>query len=358
MIPKTEQIGLSNNYITKKNIMLQFLKKVKTILFIISLFPLLFACNNSSNNSENKDMDDNQKHEIVEVPDFKSDSAYLFIQEQLKFGPRVPESKAHQQCAEYLVGKLKGYSDTVYEQVGSVIPYTGKTMRIKNIIASFNPTNQQRIIICSHWDSRHVADMEKDEAKRNKPIPGANDGASGVGVIMEIARNLKLKTSNIGVDLILFDAEDYGQPDFLNLPEQDDTWCLGAQYWAKNPHLPNYTAYYGILLDMVGAPNATFYKEKFSMNYAPNIVEKVWQTAYNEGFSGYFINEEANAITDDHFYVNNIAKIPCIDIIQIDKTTPHNFGKYWHTQDDNINAIDKNTLKAVGQTLITLIYNE
>ena len=186
---------------------------------------------------------------------------------------------------------------------------------------------------------------------------GANDGASGVGVLLEVARQLHLNEPIIGVDIVLFDLEDWGTPEFYTAPQREDTWCLGSQYWSQQAVKSGYKAEFGILLDMVGAPNAQFYKEQISTYYASFAVEKVWNAAQSLGFGSYFINQSGGAVTDDHLYVNRVANIPCIDIIQYNPYSTTGFGDYWHTVDDTMKNIDKNTLYVVGQTLLQVIYN-
>lgn len=325
------------------------------ILPVIMLSLFAFSCgNNTKKNNNNNDKDT----VAVNVPEFNADSAYAYIQKQVDFGPRVPNTEAHRRCAAYLVTKLKSFTDTVIVQEARLKAYDGTLLNSKNIIASIDPDNNNRIFIAAHWDSRPYADNDPDKANHNKPILGANDGASGVGVIIELARMLSITKANIGIDFILFDSEDYGQPSSSTAAPVEDSWALGAQHWAKNPHRKGYFAKYGILLDMVGAKNAVFTKEGTSMEYAPDIMKKVWDTAIRIGYSEYFSNTQTGALTDDHLYVNMYAKIPTIDIIQRDSKTQSGFYEHWHTLKDDMSGIDKNTLKAVGQTVATVIYQE
>ena len=291
-----------------------------------------------------------------EVPTFNSDSAYYFVEKQVSFGPRVISSKGWENCAIWLENKFKTYTPNVLLQEAPITTYDGKNHTLKNIIASFSPEKNNRIALFAHWDSRHIADQ--DTQNQNMPILGANDGGSGVGVLLEVARQFSKKQPNLGVDIILFDAEDYGQPENSKFPIKKDSWCLGSQYWSKNPHKLNYFARYGILLDMVGAKNATFRHEQISSYFAPNILQKVWRKASQLGFGSYFVFEDAKQIIDDHYYVNTIIGIPTIDIIEYDPATEHNFNKHWHTHKDDMDNIEKNTLNAVGQTLLDVIYHE
>lgn len=294
----------------------------------------------------------------VEVPKFDADSAYTFVQKQVDFGPRVPNSEAHRKTAEYLEKKLKSYGAQVYIQAFTTKTYDNTTVNLKNIIASFNPGQQKRIVLAAHWDTRPFA--SKDPEKPDAPFDGADDGASGVGVLLEIARHLSANPTRAGVDIVLFDGEDWGE-------EMDGTgsstplaegleswWGLGSQYWSKNPHKPGYRGYYGILLDMVGAPDARFFREGTSMQYAPRIVDKVWQAAATLGYSDHFIPEDTHALTDDNYFVSARAQIPMIDIVQYE----HKFPPFHHTRKDNMSTIDKGTLDAVGSTVMYVVYQE
>ena len=290
------------------------------------------------------------------VPAFDADSAWVFVENQVKFGPRVPNSEAHVACGNYLTSELKRFGAQVYEQEATLIAYNGTQLKAKNIIGSYNPENSKRVLLFAHLDSRPYADHDKDPANQMKPIDGADDGASGVGVLLEMARQFSIKSPAIGIDIIFFDAEDYGTPEFVK-EYKENTWCLGAQFWAKNPHVKGYKADFGILLDMVGAKNASFFKEATSMRYAPQVVEEVWSTARDLGYGKFFINAEGGAITDDHQYVILGRNIPCIDIIYTDPESDNGFGPHWHTQNDTMDNIDRETLKAVGQTVLQVVYN-
>lgn len=297
------------------------------------------------------------------VPSFHRDSAYFFIQQQVAFGPRVPNTDPHKVCGDYLVNKLRSYGAQVIEQEFVEQAYDGTRLNLKNIIGSYNPKAKKRILLAAHWDTRPFADKDLDG--RYEPIDGANDGASGVGVLLEIARILNLNDKpKIGVDIIFFDGEDYGEhEDVDNTPLKNGLvqiwWCLGSQYWAENPHVPGYSAYYGILLDMVGNENATFYKEGGSMQFAPKVVKKVWNTARGLGYSNYFVNTNSPGIMDDHIFVNRDAKIPMINIVEYDPASAYYyFGDYHHTRKDNMSIINQQTLQAVGETVLYTIYNE
>ena len=321
------------------------------IILLIS-FLFLVACSSDSKKERSIKTDKSK----IEVPIFNADSAYYFIEKQVNFGPRFISSNGWKNCAIWLEKKLKTYTSNVIIQKAPITTYDKKKHTLNNIIAAFNPNKNNRISLFAHWDTRHVADH--DTKNTDKPILGANDGGSGVGVLIEIARQLSVKKTNIGVDIILFDAEDYGQPENSNFPIMEDSWCLGSQYWSKNPHKKNYFSRYGILLDMVGAKGATFTHEEISSYYAKNILQKVWRKAHQLGFGNYFLFENSKQIIDDHYYVNTIAAIPTIDIIEYDHSTKTNFNKHWHTHNDDMNNIDKKTLTAVGQTLLEVIYNE
>jgi len=291
----------------------------------------------------------------VVPPTFNGDSAYAYVKFQADLGPRVPGSKAHEKCVAWYKKQFEKFGAQVTIQSASVKTFDNKTWLLQNVIASVNPSAKDRVLLSAHYDSRPFSDKETDPKLQEKPCPGVNDGASGAGVLLEVARILQTKSPSIGIDIILFDLEDYGKPngDF----EDTETWCLGSQYWSKNPHKAGYTARFGILLDMVGAKGATFPKEGLSVFYAPDVVTKVWKAAAVSGVNGYFLDQESGEMTDDHAFINKIAQIPCIDILHYD-ISRNAFFPHHHKTTDDMSNIDKETLKAVGQTLLEVIYNE
>ena len=292
----------------------------------------------------------------VEVPALNADSMFLFVKQQVDFGPRIPGSKAHAACAEWLKNKLDSYLPGTIIQTGTATTFDKRKYTIKNIIASYNPDHKKRILLCAHWDTRPFADRDEGSNK-NKPYDGANDGGSGVGVLIEIARLLAQSKPDIGVDIILFDLEDYGQPEESTFPEMQDSWCLGSQFWARNLHKPGYYAQYGILLDMVGAKGAVFPREGTSMHYAPGIVDKVWKTASGLGYGSYFINSTSGMITDDHLYVNTLANIPCIVIVHYN-TMSSDFFEHHHRVSDNLDQIDPEVLRMTGHVVMQVVFDE
>ena len=305
----------------------------------------------------------NDKKNIV-VPQFSADSAYRFVAIQTEFGPRVPETEAHAQCGDWLVAKLSGYADTVIVQDFRTRLYDDRGIDGKNVIAVFNPEAKKRIVLCAHWDSRPFADHDPDEVYNRQPIDGANDGASGVGVLIECARQFKLQPldGRIGVDIVLFDLEDYGPHQDQTLEYYDENvnhWALGSQYWSKHPHVYGYKAYYGILLDMVGGSNPSFPKEYYSQGFAAWVHNKVWRKAFDLGYRSCFSNELGAMISDDHLPMNQLAGIPTIDIIDLQPNSSNGcFPEVWHTHNDNLEHINKTTLGMVGDVVLHVVYEE
>lgn len=339
------------------------MRRIQILLVLVAL--LLVSCREEGNRKKEvgskskveKRMTNDEKR-MTNPPPFNADSAYSYIEAQLSFGPRVPNTEAHDKCALWLEEKFNSFGADVLVQKAKVEAYDGSLLNMSNIIARFQPEKVNRLLLMAHWDTRPFADHDPDPDRQNHPIPGANDGASGVGVLLEIGRLLGETNTNIGIDIILFDVEDYGVPDHLDIEWNVDSWCLGSQYWSRNPHEKGYYARYGILLDMVGAKNAVFTQEEVSVYYAKTVLEKVWKKAREIGYSDYFSYEKTPQIVDDHRYVNEILGIPSIDIIQYDHGTESNFGSFWHTHNDDLQIIDKKTLKAVGEVVLNVIFAE
>ena len=301
----------------------------------------------------------NKQAAVIERPSFCSDSAYAYIERQMAFGPRVPNSAAHTQCAVWLIEQLRAFGAEVELQKGFMPDYRDNNQQIYNIIGHFNTpetASRPRILLGAHYDTRPWCDEEESYSERFYNVPGANDGASGVGVLLEVARQLGARDSLLTpVDIIFFDVEDMGTPRFYTGAEREDTWCLGSQLWATNysrQTLPiNYQ--YGIVLDMVGAPDATFPREMYSTNYAANYQQKIWRAAQQLGYGALFNNQQSYPITDDHYYINYIAGIPCVDIIHYDIRNATGFASWWHTRQDDMQNISKSTLQAVGEVVMS-----
>ncbi len=341
------------------------MKKKIIIIIVIAIICAVAAWLFTSGPFAHKDVENVEEAEEVEKiqpigPAFNADSAYAFTKTQCDFGPRAMNSDGHEKCLKWIERKFKEYGCEVTLQKADLKGWDGTILHSTNIVARHNPQATTRILICAHWDSRPWADNDPDSLNWHKPIIAANDAASGVAVMLELARLLNGSGEKpaIGVDFVCFDAEDYGVPQWSDTQDDGSSFALGAQYWAENiPH--GYAPRYGILLDMVGGQGAQFYREGMSTQYAPSIVKKVWRAARQAGYGSFFPNSDGGMITDDHLPVNQTAKIPCIDIIPYyPDCQQSSFGPTWHTIADNIDNIDKNVLKAVGQTMIQVIYSE
>ena len=337
--------------------------KVAAKVFYLLLFSLLLPSFSSC--GLRKQATTESETQTAAGPAFNADSAYLFCQQQCDFGPRTMNSKAHDDCEQWIINKFKGYGMTIVPQKCELKGYDGTILHSTNIIASYKPALKDRILLCAHWDCRPWADNDPDEANWKKPVMAANDAASGVAVMLEIARLISISPDScrlsptLGLDFICFDAEDYGFPQWETIDDPGNTWALGSKYWAENPHTPGYKARYGILLDMVGGQGAQFYQESMSKYYAKHIVDKVWQAAAVVGYGSSFPMADGGGVTDDHIPVNTVANIPCIDIIpHYPNCEQSSFGPTWHTLNDDMAHIDKNTLLAVGQTVIQVLFSE
>jgi Zn-dependent M28 family amino/carboxypeptidase len=328
----------------------------KLFLIFIAVSFLFISCGQQSKNQRSRK--NRKEKKSVVVPKFNADSAYVFVEKQVSFGPRVPETKAHAACADWLATKLGEYADTVIVQPFKARTYDKITRNGKNIIASFKPEVKKRVLLMAHWDSRPYADYDTDESNHRTPIDAANDGGSGVGVLLEAARQFHMQKPDVGVDIVFFDLEDWGPPRDLGIYDEE-LWGLGSQYWSKKPHVRRYKASFGILLDMVGNKNPTFRREYFSRTLARYVQDLVWSTAWDLGYQEYFLDDNGPAINDDHVFVNRIANIPSIDIIHLNPANDESsFFEHWHTTNDVIDHIDKRSLGIVGEVVLTVVYNE
>lgn len=289
---------------------------------------------------------------------FDADSALAFVKRQCDFGPRVPDSEAHRLCGDYIAAKFRSYGLAVTEQTATVTGWDGKRLGCRNIIAAYRPEQTDRVIVCAHWDSRPWADADPDSANHRIPVMAANDGASGVAVMLEMARLMKELKPAVGVDFICFDVEDYGAPYWAEQTAGGDDWCLGSQYWSAHPHKEGYKARFGILLDMVGGAGARFCYEGFSLQYARDVVGKIWAAAATAGKSDFFPPEDGTYAQDDHKPMNEVAGIPTVDIIPFHGYGERSFGPTWHTVSDTPENISAATLEAVGQTVLQVLSEE
>ena len=325
------------------------------VIFLSFLLLLSFALTGCKNQNQASAVQDTDTIAVTQVQ-FNADSAYASGVAQCDFGPRVPGSAAHDRCGDYIVARFKALGLSVSEQRADQKAWDGKVLHTRNIIAAYRPELSDRIIICTHWESRPWADADPDSSLHRQPVMAANDGASGVAVMLEVARKLEELKPELGIDFICFDSEDYGMPYWAETDDVADgsDWCLGSQYWAAHPHVPGYKARFGILLDMVGGRDARFCFEGISMRYASEVMVHGWDAAGRAGASQLFLAEQGGYAQDDHVPMNEVAGIPTIDIIPYVEGE-HTFGATWHTTQDTPENISSETLKGVGQTLLQFL---
>lgn len=326
---------------------------MKRLVFIAACLLVLAGCKN--NGPKPAPAATGIDYSQVAIPAFNADSAYSYVEAQLSFGNRTPGSKGWEQCAHWLEQQMGRHCDTVIVQSFKATLWDGQSVPGRNIIGSLNPTAQKRVLLAAHWDSRLWADHDPDDANHRRPVPGANDGASGAAVLLEMARVMSQMPPSVGVDFMLFDVEDQGQPEWADTYE-DNTWCKGSQHWAQNRHLPYYTAVYGVLFDMVGTAEPRFTKEQVSRHYAPGLTDKLWNTAAALGYGNIFVSQNTDPILDDHLYVNQIAGIPMVDIVQNSPTT--SFFTHWHTTTDNLDNVSAESLRIVATVTMKTIYGD
>lgn len=301
-------------------------------------FVLLLACADADNGPAS-----GEAAGIPDHPAFSAERAWAHLQRQVAFGPRVPGTPGHQAQLQWMEAYLRERADTVIVQPFTHVTSAGDTLRMSNLFARFAPEQADRILLVAHWDTRPTADQSPDPADRDQPIPGANDGASGTAVLLELAELFRRQPPPVGVDLLLVDGEDYG-------PGEPDMY-LGAKYFARNLP-PGYAPLYGVLLDMVGDQNPRFPVEGNSAQLAPEVVQRVWGTAAELGYGDVFVDETSFPISDDHLPLNE-AGIRTVDVIDFDYG-PGN--RFWHTPRDVPANTSAESLRIVGEVIAALVY--
>ena len=277
----------------------------------------------------------------ADFPAFDIDRAYGYLKTQCAFGPRVPNSQAHDDCKDWIIKELTPNVDKVDTQAFFYRDRKrGKRLMLTNVIGVINPTASKKIMLFTHWDTRPTADQELDDVNKAKPIPGADDGASGTAVLLELAHTFHDKHPNVGVVLLFVDGEDWG-------PE-DDNMYIGSKYFAA--HTGDYRPQYAILLDMIGDKDLDIHREHYSEQHQPEIDNKIWGAAQELGYTTSFINDTKYEITDDHEPMNN-AGIPAVDLIDFDYP-------YWHMLSDTPDKCSPMSLRTVGQVVARVIYKE
>ena len=328
-------------------------------LFISGLALMTVCCSCSQSASQQGSTSSAEKAVQTRAtsPQFCADSAFYYVKQQLDFGPRVPGSDAQQECATWLENELTRKGAIVKVQRTEATAYDGTKLPVINIVGSYKPEAKMRVLLMSHWDCRHVADNDPDASKRQQPVDGANDGASGVGVLLELARLASNQLPQVGIDIFLTDVEDYGAPDDWKGSHDEKWWAMGTQLWCQQAQKEGYRAQYGILLDMVGAPDATFYREYYSERYASTYVDQIWRTAAELGYGQLFVNRQGGGVTDDHVFVNKILGVPTVDVIDTrPDSNDGSFYPYWHTTEDTLDKLSAETMQKVGNVLVKLLW--
>ncbi|HLX12491.1 MAG TPA: M28 family peptidase [Bacteroidota bacterium] len=318
-----------------------------TLLMASSLIIGLAGCAKDSPKEATAQQKTSQADAPTPIPSFDGKNAFAYLTAQTDFGPRNPGSNGHINCLSYLQSQFSQYADTVSLQPFTTIGYDGEVLKLTNVFASFNPNATKRVLLIAHWDTRPRADQDPNPKKQNQPILGANDAASGVAVLLEIARLCKATPPPIGLDLLCVDGEDYGKEGDNNF------YLLGARYFAKNLP-PGYSPQFAILLDMIGDKELEIRKERFSLQNAPDIVNLVWSTAAELGYSQ-FSDELQGWVTDDHLPFND-AGIKAIDLI--DFNYPDTTNRYWHTTQDTPDKCSPQSLEAVGRVITTVVFRQ
>jgi Peptidase family M28 len=316
---------------------------IKYLITLFLLFPII-GCSQKENKNP-LPVTKTKKSEPVKMPAFDGNNAFLYLKHQTDFGPRTPGSPAHDKCLIFLESEMEKYAEAVNRQEFSHKGYDGKNIGMTNIISSFNLKATTRILLLAHWDSRPFCDEDPNPQNHNKPVLGANDGASGIAILMEIGRHLKEQSPAVGVDMLFTDGEDYGKR------RDNQNYFLGARYFAKNIS-PGFKPAFGILLDMVGDAQLEIPKDQYSLRYAPEIMELIWSKARELGVDQ-FSDKLQGFVMDDHLPLNEVG-IKTVDLI--DFAYPDESNRYWHTIEDTPDKCSAESLEAVGRVLLNVIY--
>lgn len=320
----------------------------KIAIILLATLAFMGCGANKGNNGTSEEGAAGSAESATARADFRADSAYSYLKRQVDFGPRVPNTAAHRQCGAWLTGELRRHGAKVTEQAAVLDAFDGTRLNAVNIFGQYNPEATERILLLAHWDCRPWADQDADAANHKTPVDGANDGASGVAVLLEIARQLSLSAPAKGIDILFVDAEDWGTEG------DDQSWALGTRYFVEHPPVDGYMPKEAILLDMVGGKDATFCREYFSEHAAPELAQALWATAATAGYEGLFLNRLGGAVTDDHVQLIEHG-IPAVDIIEYHPEGESGFNPHWHTLGDNLSNIDPATLSAVGEVVMAYL---
>jgi glutaminyl-peptide cyclotransferase len=274
--------------------------------------------------------------------EFNGPAAFSYLEKQMSFGPRIPNTPGHQQTGDWLLAELRARADTVVVQEIRQVTSKGVSLRLRNFFARFRPEATDRVLFVAHWDTRPFADQSQNLGQQRMPVPGANDGASGVAVLLGVADALKAKAPTIGVDLLFVDGEDYG-----NFTDSTET-LIGSRYFAKHQP-PGYTTLFAVVFDMVGDKDLQIMQEGYSVSGAPEVVQRVWRVAQERGYGRVFVNRAGQALTDDHVPLQQ-AGIRAIDVVDFDYP-------YWHTTEDTIDKVSAQSLQIVGDVAVALVRN-
>jgi hypothetical protein len=306
-------------------------------MLVILMLCLLSACKGDAKNGSAA-----QRPEAASTTGFNGTAAYNYAKAQVAFGPRVPGTPAAKQAGDWIIRQMRARADTVIVQSFTYTTADGKKLPLRNILARFRPELPDRVLYLTHWDSRPISESATTEAEKKMPVPGANDGASGVGMFIALGDVLKKTKPVVGVDLLFTDGEDYGQ---FGPPDVDV--LIGAKYFATHLPSPGYKPLYGVLWDMIGDKDLRIPYEMNSFQQVPDVVSRVWQTAADLGHADVFVQESGGQITDDHMPLLN-AGLRVIDVIDL-TYPPH------HTPYDTMDKISAKSLGIVGDVATALV---